>query len=88
LWHWRIRPKIDGYRIPLLGVTHEYRNKGLEVMMINHFFESAMGTNTPYRWVDAGWILETNRPMISVLERAGLEIHRTYRLYDKPLVSD
>ncbi|MEQ8672064.1 MAG: GNAT family N-acetyltransferase [Aggregatilineales bacterium] len=85
LWHWKLRPKVNGYRIPLMGVREQFRNKGLEMMMIKHFFDNAMGVDQPYRQVDAGWILETNHDMIGVLERANLYPYRTYRLYEKAL---
>ncbi len=85
LWHWKLRPKINGYRIPLMGVREQFRNKGLEVLMISHFFDNAMGVNHPYRHVDGGWILEVNHDMIGVLERANMHVYRTYRIYEKPL---
>ena len=38
-----------------------------------------------YRWGELSWILESNRPMLAVLERFGAERYKTYRIYDLEL---
>ncbi len=34
---------------------------------------------------EIGWILEDNRPMISIAEAIESRINRVYRIYEKPL---
>jgi GNAT superfamily N-acetyltransferase len=82
-WHWKIRPKIEGFRIPLMGVVEEHRKRGLDLVMYNHFMDQLKTMKRPYRHVDGGWVLETNQDMMGTLKGAGMEIYRTYRFYEK-----
>ncbi len=84
-WHWKIRPKIDGFRIVWMGVAEEYRNRGLDLVMYHHILQNLKAMKKSYRHVDAGWVLETNQDMIGTLKSAGMEIYRTYRFYEKEL---
>jgi len=81
VWHWKLRPKIDWMRIPLMGVREEYRNKGLDILMMSYFYHTMQ--NLPYQYMDCGWILESNHNMVGTLKGFGTEIHRTYRFYEK-----
>lgn len=84
-WHWKIRPKIDGFRIPLMGVVEEHRKRGLDLVMYSHFLDQLQAMKRPYRHVDGGWVLETNQDMMGTLKGAGMAIYRTYRFYEKPV---
>jgi hypothetical protein len=33
VWYWKVRRIIDWVRVPLMGVRHEYRNKGVDAVM-------------------------------------------------------
>jgi GNAT superfamily N-acetyltransferase len=83
-WHWKIRPKIDNFRIPLMGVREAYRKQGVDILMYNYFLNELPKRPTYYRSMDAGWILETNQDMLSVMKNFGLTRYRTYRFYQKP----
>lgn len=82
-WHWKVRGMIDWIRIPLMGVVEKHRNKGVDLVMYNQLLKALEGT--PYKHLDAGWILETNQPMMQILKNLEMEVHRTYRFYEKPL---
>lgn len=84
LWHWKIRPKIDAMRLPLMGVKEAYRNKGLDILMYQHLYNVLVAADTPYKHLDCGWVLEINQPLISILAQIGMTRYRTYRFYEKP----
>ena len=45
------------------------------------------GERTPQHWGEAGWILETNRPMNRGLEAMAGKIVKRYRVYERPLAA-
>jgi GNAT superfamily N-acetyltransferase len=83
LWHWKLRPKINGLRVPLMGVNAEYRNKGLDILMYSELRNVLSDPKMPYRSLDCGWILETNQDMAGTLHSVGMRIYRTHRFYEK-----
>jgi len=85
LWHWKIRPKIDAFRIPLMGVRAAYRKKGVDLLMYDYFLNELPKLSTNYQHMDAGWILESNQDMMGILQSVGLNAYRTYRFYEKPI---
>ncbi len=84
LWYWKIRPVIDTARIPLMGVKHAFRNKGVDAVMYYHMVEALMNSKH-IQHSDAGWILEANENMVSIAKSFGSEIYRTHRMYEKAL---
>jgi hypothetical protein len=85
VWHWKIRPKINVMRIPLLGIKEEYRKMGLDVMLYSHLFKIMTAENARYQYIDGGWILEINNDLIGSVTGVGMDIYRTYRFYELPL---
>jgi len=85
LWHWKIRSKIDTFRIPLMGVRADYRKKGLDLLMYDYFLRELPNLPIQYQTMDAGWILETNQDMIGILQSVGMEPYRRYRFYEQTL---
>src|SRR3712207_4087317 len=74
---------IDRVRLPILGVAPEYRNKGLELVMIHELYQRAMAKG--YRRCEASWTLEDNRAMNHVIAAGGAEHYKTYRIYQKEI---
>ncbi|MGQ9907511.1 MAG: hypothetical protein ACUVS2_01630 [Candidatus Flexifilum sp.] len=83
LYFWKIKPVITRVRVPLMGVKKEYRERGLDVAMYFTALEAILDAG--YTGGDGGWILETNQPMMSVIQNIGMERYRTYRFYEKSL---
>jgi hypothetical protein len=81
-WHWKVRPIIRGVRLPLMGVVEKHRNKGLELAMFKSLFASLKPG--PYQYLDAGWILETNK-LLTISDKIGGNFYKTHRLYEKAL---
>lgn len=87
LWHWKVRPKITRFRVPLFGVREKYRHIGADLLLMDHVLQQLRHLN--YTQLDGGWILENNHDMRRVMEQSlGMKPYRTYRLYEKPTGTD
>lgn len=83
LWHWKLSPKITGQRILLFGVLPEYRGLGVDAAMCLSFFEYAI--HGKYPDTDAGWVLEINQPMNSLITAFHAQLYKRYRVFEKSL---
>lgn len=72
---------INRGRLPILGVMPEYRNRGLELVLIDEI--ARRGSAKGYVEGECSWVLESNSAMNRGIEAAGLELYKTYRLYQK-----
>ncbi|MEX2536747.1 MAG: hypothetical protein WD273_14215 [Trueperaceae bacterium] len=70
-------------RLPILGVMPEFRNRGLELVLIDEI--ARRGAVKGYTEGECSWVLESNSAMNRGIEAAGLERYKTYRLYQKPM---
>lgn len=84
LWHWKIRPKIDWIRVPLMGVLPEYRNRGVDLAMFHKMVNTAWEMGT-FKHLDCGWVLETNESLTKMLSNMNLEVYKTHRFYEKAI---
>jgi len=82
LWY---RRKIDSWRMPILGVRHEHRLRGIEIVFCCRTYDVAKEKRT-YRKGELSWVLESNTAANAVLKRLGARRSKTYRIYEKPLV--
>ena len=79
-WHAR---KIHEFRVVILGVVEEYRNRGIDAALYYKIFE--IGSEKGYNRAEMSWILENNDPMNRALEMVGAHRYKTYRIYERPL---
>ena len=79
----RRKKLVDQLRLAILGLMPEYRNKGLETVLVDELYERAMSKG--YRRCECSWVLEDNRPMNRALEVSGAKLYKTYRIYQKEL---
>jgi GNAT superfamily N-acetyltransferase len=83
LWHYKIRPSIDGIRVLILGVLEPYRGRGIDALL---YYETAMiALSKGYKNAEMSWILETNDAMNRASRFLGGEVYKTYRIYEKLL---
>jgi hypothetical protein len=86
---WRLkkmRPK--GGRVPLMGVVkklHASRLASQLAFMMIEYIRRAGNGNYGITRAEVGWILDDNRPMISIADAIESKINRRYRIYEKPL---
>lgn len=74
------RRKIRRFRYILLGVASEYRNRGLDVLMMHRTMVAAREGG--YQGAELSWISEDNKNLISILHKIGAECYKTYRVYE------
>jgi len=77
---WGMR-KIKRVRTTIMGVLKEYRNKGYEIAMIYKTMENGIADG--FVESDCSLIVETNTPMITVLEKIGCVRYKTWRVLKK-----
>lgn len=75
--------KITGLRLLLLGIKHQYRNKGVDALLIREAFKGIKKGG--YKSVEFSWVLEENIPIQRIIEMAEGRLYKKYRIYEKPL---
>ncbi len=87
LWHWKIRSKITRLRVPLMGVKKQFRGVGVEAAMFIELLERGKQFAPKKGWdyADGGWVLETNRPMQSLVEQLNGYVYKRFRFYEREL---
>lgn len=75
--------KIDKVRVFALGVKNDYRHSGVAAGLYLKHLQAARPDGV---WGgEAGWILETNKPMNRALEGMGGKVIKRYRIYERSL---
>ena len=81
-WYYLNRKRyIDRCRISFLGVLPEYQHTGVAAVLYLEHFEIA--ANSPIKWGEAGWILESNHSMNRALDAMGSTIVKRCRVYER-----
>jgi GNAT superfamily N-acetyltransferase len=75
--------KIAGLRLLLLGIKPEYRNKGVDALLMREGFKGIKKGG--YTKVEFSWVLEDNIPIQRIIEMAGGRLYKKYRIYEKSL---
>jgi hypothetical protein len=89
LWPWNIARlllatrRLRFGRIILLGLTTEYRNRGLFPLFV--YEASRRGLEIGTEGGEASWLLEDNQGIIAPLEAMGAEPYKRWRIYEKAL---
>lgn len=78
---YRLFFKIRSGRMLALGVKKEFRNRGLEILLIKYAIEAGHRMNWEYG--EMSWTLEDNAQINNTIEAVGGRVHRTYRIYEK-----
>ena len=91
---WRTyRRKFNSARILLFGVSNEMRHSvgGAVIAMwaVNEVISMLLKLKQPDQpgWVEAGWVLDNNKALQSILTKHGFHKSRTLRLYERILNS-
>jgi len=72
-------------RVITLGVKDNYRNHGLEAVMLTEGFR--VGLKAGFKDAESSWILEDNTMMCRLLETFGGRVYKTYRLYERDVTA-
>ena len=86
LWRLKVKGVTTG-RVPLMGVkrkfSHGWRGALLPFLLIAAMAREA--SKAGIREVEMSWILEDNKPMLSIIEAVNSRRYKTYRIYEKRL---
>ena len=87
---WRVLThRFNTAFVILLGISSRYRNTvggGVIAMtMVDEIISRLLQHEDKSGWLEAGWVLEDNTPLIKILRRQGFEPKRTLRLFGKDL---
>ena len=76
---------VNQIRLLLLGVDAAYRTLGLYPLLLFELHRQLSGG--PFLRIEFSWVLEDNRDINQPAEQVGARRYRTYRIYEKQLVS-
>ena len=83
-WHLlRAKKKAVGLRTFLFGVLKEYRNRGIDLVLVMDTIKNAVDAG--YLWSECSLVVETNKKMIDPIVKWGGRPYKTYRLFSKDL---
>lgn len=82
LWHWKVRG-LSSIRAWGMGVLEEYRRTGVDALIYYEMITS--GLSRGYTNIEMGWVLANNDDMNRIVEMMGVEVYKTYRVYEKAL---
>ena len=85
---WRLKVSgVKSARVPLMGVkrkfARDFRGQLLPFLLIDRMRAEALKAGIER--VEMSWILEDNKPMRAIIEAAGSDRYKTYRIYQKAL---
>src|SRR5262249_5816800 len=82
------RQRYHSFRVVLLGMVSRYKDPLVRARILAAALEELRRRMLRRRveTLISGWVLESNRPMLSVVESFGFRHSRTYGIYEKFLV--
>jgi hypothetical protein len=82
------RPRYRCFRITFLGMVAKHQRSFLGGAILAIAFDEIRrrGEKFGIKETHAGWVLDSNRPLIKAIERAAGPANRTYGIYQKRLV--
>ena len=85
IWHTKIRPSINSYRVITLGVKKQYQALGLAAIL--YYKTEEILRKLGARRVEMSWVLEDNHAMNAAIQSTGAQCYKTYRIYEMPILS-
>ena len=89
LWPWNVARllsglrHVEGHRLVLLGLTDEYRGRGLMSLFAYEAARRAQAAGA--RGAEASWVLESNDALNGPLASLGYDPYKRWRIYEKAL---
>jgi GNAT superfamily N-acetyltransferase len=78
-------PRIREYRLMALGITPEWRRKGIAPLLCAELVQASYARG--FRNCEIGWTLEDNDPVNDLAVQMGGVKSGTWRIYERPLVA-
>jgi GNAT superfamily N-acetyltransferase len=80
------RKKISNFRLMLIGVLPEFRERGFDVLLYYETIRRSLDRG--YESAELSWISEENKNLRSILEKLGARLYKMYHVYEKNLMPD
>jgi hypothetical protein len=80
----RRKRTIKGLRGFIFGIKPEYQNLGVPILAYD-YASRFLRSNSPYQYMELGWILEENPINDFIGQWGGLPVYRRYRIYGKAI---
>jgi hypothetical protein len=86
LWRLRFAP-FCSVRVPLMGILKKHQNTRIGASIALSMIDQCRSRFVPQGVTNCemSWILESNAPMRSILDAAGCEAYKRYRIYSKAI---
>ncbi len=79
LWTWK---RIKDARLIMLGVSPEFRKRGLDLILIKHIVTHGVAV---WDSAELWWVGEVNAGMVHAIQECGCHPYKRYRVYQKDL---
>ncbi|MCB0593435.1 MAG: N-acetyltransferase [Lewinellaceae bacterium] len=77
------RSRINTLRLMLIGVSPGFRNCGLDALL--YYYTITEAARKGYIAAELSWISEDNANLISIMDKLGARLYKTYWVYDKKI---
>lgn len=77
--------KIKDLRLLLFGIKEEFRNKGVDALLLSEGFKNVKKRG--YKRVEFSWILEDNIAVQRLIEIIDGKLYKKFRIYEKELLA-
>ena len=86
LWRLRMQPPRSA-RVALMGVRQKFHTSSLAMALVFGLIEAVRQSPAVknLQYLEMGWVLEDNFPLLRVMRLLGGRQYKTYRVYEKPL---
>ena len=82
---WKFLFGLNRGRLLALGVKNEYRNRGLELVLIREAIKNALKLG--WEFGELSWTLEDNHKINTIIKDIGGILYKKYRIYSKKIKS-
>ena len=80
---WNMMFRMNNGRLLTLGVKKEFRNRGIEMLLIKQAFEA--GQKMKWTFGEMSWTLEDNDLINRPIEAIGGKVYKKYRIFEKKI---
>lgn len=86
LWRLKMR-RTHSARVALMGVRQKFHTSSLAMALVFGLIEAVRvsPSREGLQYLEMGWVLEDNFPLLRVMRLLGGRQYKTYRVYEKPL---
>ncbi len=87
MWRWARFRRLGSARVALMGVRQKFHTSALAMALVFGLIEAVRASSATrgMRYLEMGWVLEDNFPLLRLMRVLGGRQYKTYRVYEKAL---